>query len=294
MKCSIIEIKQIIETLSFVFDNVRIVDPVAGNVITLNENEEINFEEYFCYKVWLKEKRCKNCISLKALENNQRLTKYEFVNQDIYHIVSKPFELILKDNTSLKLTIEIVSKITKEVLFDAYGNNEFFERIVSFEKKLYQDSLTEAFTRRYFDEKVFCQNGNGTLISSEVIFIMIDLLKFKSINDKYGHDMGDWVLKNTVKAIKNCIRADDAVVRIGGDEFLIILKNCDLSVAKRIISSIKKEMVVSVVYDKESNKSAIANFGIAYTKHFEPSEEYISPLLSEADKNMYLDKEKYK
>ena len=129
---------------------------------------------------------------------------------------------------------------------------------------MYQDSLTEAFTRRYFDERVFCQSDNGTLISNEVIFIMVDLLKFKSINDEYGHDMGDWVLKNTVTVIKNCIRTDDAVVRIGGDEFLIILKNCNLSVAKRIIKSIKKEMATSVVYDKENNKSAFANFNCLY------------------------------
>ena len=100
MKCSIKQIQKIIEALSFVFDNVRLVDPVAENVIIINENEEINFKKYFCYRVWLKEKRCKNCISLKALENNQRLTKYEFVNQDIFHIVSKPIKLILKEDSN--------------------------------------------------------------------------------------------------------------------------------------------------------------------------------------------------
>ncbi len=93
------------------------------------------------------------------------------------------------------------------------------------------DQLTGAFNRGYLNEI--------TLNKSDCL-LFIDLNKFKVINDKYGHEVGDTILKNLVFSIKNNIQASNIVVRMGGDEFLIVLRNSTEDraneIAKRILN----------------------------------------------------------
>ena len=145
------------------------------------------------------------------------------------------------------------------------------------------------FNRRYFDERVFCYNINLEL-GEEVVFIMSDLKNFKVINDTYGHAVGDWVLIRSAQTMNSCVRNSDSVIRIGGDEFLIVLRKCNISVAERIIEQIKEKMKDEVIYDKNNGKYAVANFGMAYNPAFYCEEDKIVQMLAEADKKMYINK----
>ena len=71
--------------------------------------------------------------------------------------------------------------------------------------------------------------------------MMVDLNKFKHINDYYGHESGDYILKNFVKQLKDQVQGFDLLARIGGDEFVVVIKNVkDImavgKVAKRIVN----------------------------------------------------------
>lgn len=287
MKYTVKEIHQTIECLSNIFDIVRIVDPVNWKIISFDENEEIISNDYRCYRLWDKDKRCNNCISLRTYHSKHRMTKYDFINDDIYHVVAKPIEILLENKVS-EFILEIVSKITDEVMLEAIGREEFIEKISAYEKKVYYDSMTKAFNRRYFDESMFVDNN--LIKNNEMAFLYLDLEQFKLINDTYGHDVGDWVLISTVKTIKSCIREHDLVIRMGGDEFLIIIKRCSIQTAYRTIRKIKEKLKMDVVYDKVNNKFAIINIGVSYTDNFEYSPETIAKMLEKADENMYLDK----
>ncbi len=104
-----------------------------------------------------------------------------------------------------------------------------------------KDTLTDAYSRLYLNKWI--NNDKDTPFNDYCnSLIMIDIDKFKYINDTYGHNTGDLVLKEIVKVIMNLIREGDFVVRYGGDEFLILLQNCHKENAKKIISRIKKEL----------------------------------------------------
>lgn len=289
MKYTVNEIDDIIKALSFIYEIVRLVDPVKHRMISFDEDENLIYDTYECYQVWKKNGRCQNCVSIKALHNGCRMTKFEFVEEEIYHVASKPITVIYADGGEITCTLEIVSKITDEILFGAFGKRELAQKIMDSEKKIYLDSLTNVYNRRYFDERIFCHNDRCDL-ENDVVFIMIDLKKFKRINDDYGHDTGDWVLKKTAQIIQSSVRASDSVIRLGGDEFLIVLSNAKEHVAERIMKTIEQKLKNDAVYDQEKQKYVVADFGIAGTDKFNDSLEFIGDLIKQADINMYKHK----
>lgn len=105
-------------------------------------------------------------------------------------------------------------KIDYESLFSGKRYN-YESQQQKIQDKLYTDSLTETYNRRYYDE--FIREADDLRAA-----VMIDIDNFKSINDTYGHDVGDMVLRIVSKALLSCVRKSDAVVRYGGDEFVII------------------------------------------------------------------------
>lgn len=110
------------------------------------------------------------------------------------------------------------------------------------------DSLTGLYSRSYFMESLEREFKNYLRYHSPVSFMMIDIDFFKEINDRYGHLMGDEVLKRASKAFRKIVRETDIIGRYGGEEFGIILPRTDLQgalvSARRILASIEKDMTL--------------------------------------------------
>jgi diguanylate cyclase (GGDEF)-like protein len=96
------------------------------------------------------------------------------------------------------------------------------------------DNLTGLYTRNFFNEWILNRSKISKGNEKDVLIIM-DIDNFKKINDNYGHIHGDEVLKFVGKTLIDTFREDDILVRFGGDEFLIILKNIDLNNAEKVI-----------------------------------------------------------
>lgn len=114
--------------------------------------------------------------------------------------------------------------------------------------------------------------------------MFLDLDGFKLINDSYGHELGDKILKETANRIQTEIRETDTVARIGGDEFLIILSSLpNIQIAERIAANLIGRIEEDVVLDND-NVSISASIGIAlYPKNGSTSKE----LIRNADRAMY-------
>ena len=96
------------------------------------------------------------------------------------------------------------------------------------------DSLTWLFNRRHFDQRLEAELNRAVRAEHLVSLLMIDVDKFKTINDRFGHRVGDAVLKAVAIGIKQAVRLYDVPTRYGGDEFAVILPESDSEIASRV------------------------------------------------------------
>ena len=108
-------------------------------------------------------------------------------------------------------------------------NEELFDSYNKLELSSYTDTLTGIFNRKKFDEYSNLTLNNAKRNNIPFSIVMIDLNKFKPINDTYGHHIGDKILILFSQTIKETIRETDYFFRMGGDEFCLILNNTDMT-----------------------------------------------------------------
>ena len=102
-----------------------------------------------------------------------------------------------------------------------------------------RDAMTGLNNRRFLEEFVDTLVANVQRQNAQLAILMLDLDYFKMVNDTYGHDAGDTVLKMVAKTFKQCVRASDMVIRYGGEEFLIILHNSDQEAGAEVAEKIR-------------------------------------------------------
>lgn len=146
-----------------------------------------------------------------------------------------------------------------------------FTKIYNEKNRIYEKSVTDHLTSAY--NRNILEDINMNL---DDIIVLIDIDNLKYYNDTFGHIQGDMLLVDVVDIIKNHIRKNDFIIRLGGDEFLIIFKDTNESMAEKIILRIREEFK-----DKISNEKIDISFGILrYHKDFESS-------YNQADRIMY-------
>ncbi|MEC2076339.1 GGDEF domain-containing protein [Metabacillus fastidiosus] len=148
------------------------------------------------------------------------------------------------------------------------------------------DELTGLFNRRGFLKL----SEQAILNNPKSICLFIDLDKFKFINDKYGHDIGDELLKIIAERLNNCVLEGDIVGRIGGDEFVCLLINSDVNKVKQIASNILISLSTSILIS-EHQLIVTPSIGIAISPC---NGNNIEELLRKADLAMYKAKRKGK
>lgn len=150
------------------------------------------------------------------------------------------------------------------------------------------DHLTEAFNRKSFDEKVKQEWQLHELSKTPVTLIALDIDHFKKINDTYGHDVGDFVLKECVTTLKNLFhRPSDFVARVGGEEFAVVLPDYAVAhavqKAEEVLSRIRKEVYVT----GEHKLNFTISMGIAQLVPGESIESWVK----RADQALYSSKQ---
>jgi diguanylate cyclase (GGDEF)-like protein len=120
------------------------------------------------------------------------------------------------------------------------------KRIIDLQKQLQEqasrDSLTGLWNRKRMFRILDKEINRAKRDNLPVAIIMIDIDKFKAINDTHGHHVGDLVLQEVAATMKKSVRNYDEIIRYGGDEFLAILPNCSLSKAESISERLRQNM----------------------------------------------------
>ena len=188
--------------------------------------------------------------------------------------------------------------ITRDGMYLGMGNGyDLINEIINHRQKhlfnlAHYDQLTNLPNRTLLLDRLTQAISISSRTQREISLLFIDLDGFKLVNDTFGHDAGDCLLKEVGKRLLSCIREGDTVARLGGDEFVVTMLESNLPlaiiVAKRILDSLKQP------YDlggKEAETSISCSIGIAeYPDHAQNIED----LLSAADKAMYSAKKQGK
>jgi diguanylate cyclase (GGDEF)-like protein len=223
----------------------------------------------------------------------------KFIEKSLPMKQSITFNLMINDKKIAGISLDIAEKSEKSFdettiqIMEAFRTiSNIFLQIRNYQlelsKKTTYDSLTNTYNRRMIlqilEQNIKLSKRENKPIS--VCFIDVDKLKY--INDHLGHKIGDELLVNVTKIIKENIREMDSLARIGGDEFLIVFPNCAEEKAEEIWQRITKDFKKF----NEKNKSysievshGISHFNVANNKNADE-------LITEADEKMYKEKNK--
>jgi two-component system cell cycle response regulator len=151
------------------------------------------------------------------------------------------------------------------------------------EKKVIFDKLTGAYTREYFDLAIPKLIENCMDSEEKIAFSILDIDFFKKVNDKYGHDIGDEVLKEMVKTVKNSARSGDMFVRWGGEEFILVLSIKDAEYLYMALEKFRKAI---------ENKSIpeVGNITCSFGATLYNWNEDVNKSLKRADEALYNSK----
>lgn len=150
----------------------------------------------------------------------------------------------------------------------------------------YLDSLTGIYNKRFLEKEM---NKLDIDVDIKLGIIVCDLDNLKHINDTFGHFEGDMLIKQAVILLSRTLRKEDIIARIGGDEFVILLKNIQEDELSSTYQNINK-----VIYEYKEKNSKIPieiSIGLAYS---ESSNGVVKELFKIADANMYAEKNKRK
>lgn len=187
------------------------------------------------------------------------------------------------------ITTETLRTAVSDAIAEMRRNQETHAEHSRLRELATRDSLTGAGNRLAFSEALERNIAHASRRESSFAVLMIDLDHFKPINDQHGHATGDQVLIETVRRLQEAVRTEDAVFRMGGDEFTVILEHCHSTrhatdIRERIEAELKKPHFT----DADVRLACGASIGLAVYPHdgHEPS-----ALTNVADAAMYQAKQ---
>lgn len=255
-----------------IFDIVRLLRGEDVENMFVREPEEmpaLPTEACPCYSFWERKRPCENCSSIKALRQKTQKIKLEFLNTQVYQVISRYLEI-----DGQPYVMELITHLEEDTLVDTEGRDKLVSKLTGYNDKLYKDALTGAYNRLYFEEEVKKWTEDAGIA-------VIDLDDFKLCNDTYGHLTGDMVLVAVSNAVRKCIRKSDPLVRYGGDEFVLILQGVNEEQLVHKLQEIQKKIHRAVI-PGYSNLQLSVSIGAVISQN-----ESIEHALGRADRLMY-------
>jgi diguanylate cyclase (GGDEF)-like protein len=174
---------------------------------------------------------------------------------------------ILKDyaksqNRTHKMNTKIINNLNNEIGSATNFIDKLENQLNAAKETNLTDELTAIGNRKGYVQTINKERNAWLTSQNSLILILIDVDRFKGINDNFGHSIGDQVLKSLVQIIKNNVRSSDYIARYGGDEFIIILPETDLNKAIDITKKIRS--VVNSLKFELRKKSKVLKITCSY------------------------------
>jgi len=271
--------------------NVYVADVNTYDLIFVNQKLanaiEENNKQQKCYQaIYQQNSPCSHC-PIKQLINSDgspignTLTTELFndVDDHWYQLQDKcicwPDGRIAKYSIGVNITEQ---KQTQNLLAEAHA--ELALKAKSLEILSVTDPLTRLFNRLKMDQTLDAEISRSQRYSSPLSVILLDLDKFKLVNDTYGHIIGDQVLCKVAEILQTTVRKQDFSARWGGEEFFIICPETSLENALLVAEKIRKALENTIFAEV---KSVTGSFGVACYQN----NESVSTFLARADQGLY-------
>ena len=255
--------------LRSLFGLVRLVNPDNCKVLSVRNDGTLAETNECCYAIWGRDTCCENCSSSRALAAGNWTSKLELRGEQLYFVLSH-----FQNVGGKQCILEIASMLDENLSPTAAGDAD--SKAGTFLLSFYRDALTRAYSRQYLE------NFLPSLEHTDGVAI-IDVDKFKQINDTYGHPVGDEALKHIASVILACIRDKDTLIRYGGDEFLLLFSGISEEVFYRRLGQIRNAVRNNQM---PSHPDIRLDISIGGVYHVTPLAEAIR----QADQKMYESK----
>ena len=216
----------LLQYLQISYDLVRYVDPITNKVIHIEKDGKMWESETACSDIWNCLEKCSNCISRLSMQTRKRMTKLEVAGDDPYQVVSMYVEIDGKP-----CCLEMASRIDGDFMPDGYSREEILSSVRIHKEKVYIDPVTGVYNKRYYVEKLSKMDNAAALMFA-------DIKNFKRINENFGHQAGDDVLRQVAGVLRDAAAGKGDVLRYSGDDFVTVF----FKVTEEELSEIQKEM----------------------------------------------------
>ena len=191
------------------------------------------------------------------------------------------------DETALQqansVLVDMMDKL-KNSQEQSKSQNEELQRLAT------QDPLTNCLNRRSFFERTDLAWAKSVAETQPLSCIMTDIDRFKSINDKFGHTVGDQVIESVAKLLTSTFRNTDLICRYGGEEFCILMPGAELSQAVKVAEQARAAIAKAVSGQLKTKEpfEVTSSFGVSSLTH---GAKDVLELINQADKALYLAKQ---
>lgn len=216
----------LLQYLQISYDLVRYVDPITNKVIYIEKDGKMWESETACSDIWNCLEKCSNCISRLSMQTRKRMTKLEVAGDDPYQVVSMYVEIDGKP-----CCLEMASRLDGDFMPDGYSRDEILSSVRIHKEKVYIDPVTGVYNKRYYVEKLSKMDNAAALMFA-------DIKNFKRINENFGHQAGDDVLRQVAGVLRDVAAGKGDVLRYSGDDFVTVF----FKVTEEELSEIQKEM----------------------------------------------------
>jgi diguanylate cyclase (GGDEF)-like protein len=208
-------------------------------------------------------------ISLLIMLTNSELLLAHYKNSEVIRFLSSYF------------IINIISFINE--YYREHSHEILSDINISRDQQANTDALTNLPNRRFVDSIFFPTSKANVNDKFPMVLIMADVDKFKSFNDTYGHHIGDLILERLARSMEQCIRNEDIVARVGGEEFLLLFSSTSYEKGLKIAEKIRKEVSLIEIEHDQQVLQITMSFGVSIASNHSE----IESKLKEADTKLY-------
>lgn len=225
------------------------------------------------------------CAQIRADERLRQFPILILVNADDQQRLLKGIDLGVNDYLLRPIDAnEMFARVMTQVRRKRYADSLRFAVDSTMEMAI-RDALTGVHNRRYFESHMISLHNEAINHARPLTIITFDLDHFKSINDRFGHDVGDEVIKEFAHRIQNNMRSVDLFARMGGEEFSMIMPDTDLNSAMKVAERLRLEISKQafILSDNSQSLPITVSIGVASVREGESPDD----VLKRADLALY-------